>query len=106
VRRRPPRPARDEVPVRAEMCETCIFRPGDVMRLAPGRVEEMVRSVRMSGSYIPCHETMHMRRRGLTKPACRGLYDLHPDQAVFQLADRIAGGLVFVDADGVVTGRP
>jgi hypothetical protein len=96
---------RRDVPVRAELCETCIFRPGNVMLLAPGRVEGMVAEVHQRGGYIPCHESMHRRKRGLTKTVCRGLYDHHPELPVFQLAVRLADGLAMVDENDNVVGR-
>lgn len=51
-------------------CATCIFRPGNRMRLKPGRVAEMIRNARAKDTAITCHETYNR------DPAvCRGFWD-------------------------------
>lgn len=82
--------------VRKAMCETCIFRPGNVMALRPGRVKGMVDECRETQSFIPCHETMvpvdpdNEDDERMTGPVCKGFYDAHGE--VSQLV-RIAGRL-------------
>jgi len=58
--------------VMAEQCSTCIFRPGNPMRLQPGRVRSMMDEVRARDSFIPCHQTL-----GTGEPSaiCRGQAD-------------------------------
>jgi hypothetical protein len=65
------------VHVRATMCETCIFRPGNLMRLEEGRVEGLVKAATEAQSCIPCHKTiLGGDRRG--EAVCRGFYEKHP----------------------------
>lgn len=54
------------------MCKTCIFRPGNLMRLEPGRVEQMVADATREESCIPCHNTLDGQQA-----ICRGFYDRH-----------------------------
>jgi len=54
----------------AEMCSTCIFRPGNLMRLRPGRVREMVDTSVRNDAAIPCHQTL-----GDEHAVCRGFFD-------------------------------
>jgi hypothetical protein len=53
------------------MCETCIFRGGNMMRLKPGRVKEMVESATQDESAIVCHSTLHTGAEAV----CRGFFD-------------------------------
>lgn len=54
-------------------CETCIFRPGNLMMLKPGRVRSMVKQCKANDGVIPCHETLSDGRQAV----CRGFYDAH-----------------------------
>lgn len=69
-------------------CSTCVFRPGNLMRLKPGRLKDLVESNRAAGSYLVCHATLrdvHPRGEAL----CRGFYDL-PDPTTFiQIGQRL-----------------
>lgn len=47
------------VHVLAGRCPTCVFRRGNLMRLAPGRLAGMVRTALSRESVIPCHETLY-----------------------------------------------
>lgn len=60
----------------AKMCKTCIFRPGNLMNLEPGRVKQMVRDATKAESCIPCHETIHGQAEG--EAICRGFYEKFP----------------------------
>lgn len=62
-----------KVHVRAEKCGTCIFRPGNLMRLAPGRVEAMVKEACAKESAIVCHATLDTDKNAV----CRGFFDKH-----------------------------
>jgi len=59
-----------KVHVRRAMCPTCIFRPGNLMHLQEGRVEDMVENAGDFGC-IPCHEHLD----DTTNPVCRGFFD-------------------------------
>ncbi len=73
----------------AEKCPTCIFRPGNLMHLEPGRVAQMVRDASRNESCIPCHKTLSG-----DNSVCRGFFDKHPTQPL-QVAERI--GLITFD---------
>jgi len=67
--------------VLAEQCGTCIFRPGNLMHLRPGRVASMVAECYSKQLFIMCHETMESDNTddedNATGPICRGFYDAH-----------------------------
>ena len=73
------------VHVCARLCDTCIFRPGNLMRLEPGRVAQMVRLATRDESAIVCHETLDARRR---HAVCRGFFEAHPTGPL-QIAERL-----------------
>jgi hypothetical protein len=64
-----------KVHVRKTQCKTCIFRPGNLMHLEEGRVEQMVRDAVADDSCIPCHH--HLYTGAKVEPICRGFYDKH-----------------------------
>jgi hypothetical protein len=70
------------VHVCARMCDTCIFRPGNLMRLKT----KMVRMATSADSAIICHDTL-----GGPNAVCRGFFDRHAT-APLQIASRL--GLV------------
>lgn len=54
-------------------CSTCIYRPGNLMRLDAGRKEGMETEAVANQSVIPCHKTIFGQAVG---PAiCRGYWD-------------------------------
>lgn len=65
------------VHVCAEMCSTCIFRPGNLMSLQPGRVREMVDQAVADESCIICHSTLDG-----DNACCRGFFDRHGDRVM------------------------
>ncbi|OXM59559.1 hypothetical protein CF165_47000 [Amycolatopsis vastitatis] len=77
-------------------CGTCIFRPGNLMHLDPGRREEMVRAALGRGSWIVCHATLPAAGIPIGEQAiCRGFWDVHARDS---LGCRLAvafGGPVF-----------
>lgn len=81
-----------KVHVRAEMCDTCVFRPGNLMKLPPGRLAEMVNGAVENESCIPCHSTLpYAPYYSAEQSVCRGFFDRHPTQPL-QVAERL--GLV------------
>ena len=60
---------RGKVHIRRAMCPTCIFRPGNLMHLQEGRVEDMVAKAGDFGC-IPCHH--HLNEK--LNPVCHGFY--------------------------------
>ena len=65
------------------MCDTCIFRPGNLMQLKKGRVEEMVAEATKKNSCVVCHDTL-----GGKQAVCKGFFQYHKT-AVLQIADRL-----------------
>ena len=66
-------PSTREVRVCDRLCTTCIFRPGNLMNLEPGRVTSLVKGAIEAESHITCHQTL-----GTNEPAmCAGYYR-HP----------------------------
>lgn len=78
------------VHVCAEMCETCIFHPGNLMRLRSGRVRQMVDEATRDDSTIVCHATLDG-----DNAACRGFFDRFPTTSL-QIAERL-GFIDFID---------
>lgn len=65
-------PLTGEVRICAGLCTTCIFRPGNLMNLKPGRVTGMVKGALADEGHITCHQTL-----GTPEPAmCAGYYQL------------------------------
>lgn len=56
-----------------QMCETCIFRPGNLMHLTEGRAEEMANEAIFNQSVIVCHKTLGNKPK--QNAACRGFVD-------------------------------
>lgn len=67
-----------KVHVMSEKCSTCIFRPGNLMNLEPGRVKEMVAGSLAEDAGITCHKTLYGQRE--QEATCRGFYDAYADQ--------------------------
>lgn len=60
------------VRLKATKCDTCIFRPGNLMHLRPGRLRLMVSRAAAHQGYITCHDTLG---RGQQGAICRGFAD-------------------------------
>lgn len=75
-----------KVHVCEQMCSTCIFRPGNLMHLEPGRVTGMVKEAVEGESTIVCHQTLDTDANA----ACRGFVDRYTkDVATLQIAFRL-----------------
>lgn len=70
------------------MCPTCVFRPGNLMDLRPGRLRGMVDEALADEGCVPCHE--RLRTAGCTDgdAVCRGFFDRYPTQPL-QVAERL-----------------
>jgi len=67
-----------KVHVQSAMCSSCIFRPGNLMQLGPGRVKGMVDDcLAEEGGNIPCHQTL-----GGEQAICRGFWDAYADRSL------------------------
>lgn len=52
-------PYRDgTVHVMSEKCSTCVFHPGNLMHLRPGRMKELTDHVQQTGVPFVCHQTL------------------------------------------------
>lgn len=63
------------VHVRRTQCPTCVFKPGNLCHLEPGRVEGMVHDANENHSAITCHH--HLYQCAEIEPVCRGYFELH-----------------------------
>lgn len=82
------------VHVCADLCKTCVFRPGNLMQLQPGRLRGMVEEAVEGGGGITCHATLDTSERAV----CRGFFDRHQgDVLALELAVRL-GVVSFIEA--------
>ena len=89
----------------ASQCATCIFKPGNLMHLNPGRLREITSSFRRGEGYMICHDTVTYGAHPGAGPAvCRGMYDKYSTQFT-QIGDRL-GWWVDVEPPGNSSGRP
>jgi hypothetical protein len=77
--------------VLSDKCSTCIFRPHNLMQLAPGRVAGMIEACLREDTVIPCHQTLDGPRS-----ICRGFYDTYGPEIN---AIRFARALDFIAYD-------
>lgn len=76
-----------------ERCSTCIFRPGNLMQLRPGRVRSMIDESLAGDGAISCHKTLDGQQA-----VCRGFYDLHArDTLICRLG--VVVGVILVDPE-------
>ncbi|MEU8968932.1 hypothetical protein AB0D11_06585 [Streptomyces monashensis] len=78
-------PATWSVRVCGDRCSTCIFRPGNLMNLAPGRVAGMVKKAVADNGHVVCHKTL-----GTDAPAICAGFAAHPRGRSASLALRLA----------------
>jgi len=79
--------------VLADQCITCVFRPGNLMHLRPGRLRDMVTNALNAGTWITCHQTLpyHPDNPGW-QAICRGFHDRYGHWSLaLQLLQRIRG---------------
>lgn len=77
------------IPIFSRKCATCVFRPGNPMRLRPGRLREIVDHNLRAGALLPCHDTTHGQAE--REVMCRGFYDAHGHSVnVVRVMQRIA----------------
>lgn len=64
-------PATLEVRLCSRMCDTCVFRPGNLMNLRPGRLASWVKELHRDQGHIVCHKTLDTQAPAI----CRGYAD-------------------------------
>lgn len=75
----------------SRQCDTCIFRPGNLMHLSDGRLRDLVAEVLRNESFVICHDTLPHYQHPDAKPAiCRGFADRYSTQAL-QVIERLFG---------------
>ncbi|MFJ6841368.1 hypothetical protein ACIQRE_01715 [Streptomyces griseoluteus] len=77
-------PATGTVRQCADLCDTCIFRPGNLMHFAPGRVQQLVQAATEHQGHIVCHATL-----ASPEPAICAGFARHPLGAARSLALRM-----------------
>jgi len=76
------------VKVLAEKCSTCIFRPGNLMRLRPGRVKSMLAECELEDTHIICHETSEeMTGTRRNEAVCRGFIEAGGSSSMLRLGE-------------------
>lgn len=74
----------------SDMCSTCVFRPGNLMRLHPGRLKDIVDANVATGTLLICHNTTYGQAK--EEIVCRGFYDIYgPKLSVYQIIQRMGG---------------
>ena len=64
--------------VMADRCSSCVFRPGNPMRLEEGRLADLVEANVARGAALICHQTTYEQdERG--EAVCRGFADAYAD---------------------------
>jgi hypothetical protein len=74
----------------AEECATCIFKPGNLMHLSPGRLRQMVTEARGDAGYIICHSTLPYAGSPIPPAICRGFADRYTTWQL-QVIERLWG---------------
>lgn len=71
-------PVTGRVHVLDQRCSTCVFRPGNLMHLHPGRLKNLIETNTANGSALTCHVTLAEWDAPVPPAVCRGFYDTHP----------------------------
>jgi len=69
-----------QIHVLAERCSTCVFRPGNLMSLSPGRLADLARENIAADSALQCHQTLEYATDPAPPAVCRGFYDSHAER--------------------------
>ena len=77
----------EKVHVMERKCDTCIYRPGNLMRLDPGRKDAMEAGAIKDQGVIPCHQTIHGARK--QQAVCRGFFDVAKHEGLLGVAERL-----------------
>ena len=85
-------------------CDTCIFRPGNPMRLVEGRLADLIAANQSEGTLLICHKTTYGQHPELGETMCRGYFDAYAaESAVAQIMERLAGSDWFTQVDPPTT---
>jgi len=88
-----------KVHVQERKCSTCIYRPGNLMKLDPGRKDQMQADAIRGEGVIPCHQTIaaYTGERG-EESVCRGFFDVAKHEGLLAVAERL-GIVKFTEVD-------
>jgi hypothetical protein len=89
----------------ARRCDTCVFRPGNLMHLTPTGLRSLVEAATQARGHITCHDTLLGNERDLPGAVCRG-WEQHPNAqgSLFMRWLRLTGLVTLVDpATGELT---
>jgi hypothetical protein len=77
----------------AAECSTCVFRPGNLMQLRPGRLGQLIReNTGANAQGLHCYQTTYGQNPGTGLALCRGFYDRFGHLANFiRVCERIGG---------------
>ena len=69
-------PETNKIRVMSAQCLTCVFRPGNPMKLRPGRLKDIIDSNRDGESLLTCHQTLpYGGHPELDPAACHGFFE-------------------------------
>lgn len=84
----------------SRQCATCLFLPGNPMRLRPGRLHAMAQRG-LGGRGIVCHDTLPYGAFPDTGAAlCRGFYDAYRERCDYIVISERIGGFTEVPPPG------
>lgn len=86
----------------ARECDTCIFKPGNLMHLDPGRLKQLVAEARGDAGYIVCHSTLPYAGSLIPPAICRGFAGRYSTWQL-QVIERLWG---FVEVDAPPCSTP
>lgn len=73
-------------------CATCVFHPGNRMKLRAGRLADLLRTNRQNGTALICHKTTYDQAPDLGEVVCRGFYDAYGESInVIRVMNRLGG---------------
>lgn len=71
-------------------CSSCVFHPGNRMRLKEGRLAEVLRHNLRAGTALICHTTTYGQQA--EEVVCRGYYDAYGESVnVIRVMNRLGG---------------
>ena len=83
--------------VMAVQCSTCIFRPGNPMKLRAGSLRRMVQDCLDLNTHVVCHDSPSVAGTGERAIACRGFLDRYPHVSIAERMADAFGLRVLVD---------
>jgi len=87
--------------VMEERCDTCIFRPGNLMDLNKGRLADLIESTDEGDTNVICHKSRSVSGAIHTDAWCKGSVDRRPGKAVRTLREMGLGEEISTDGKTV-----